>query len=315
MVMYRGYVQLADRAGKSDYVDAQVVYEGDVFEFEYGSDAKVRHVPTLNPSKRGKQIAVYALVKYKSGIVKFTVLPFDDVEKVRQCSNAKDAEAWTTWWDEMAKKTALKRLFKYERLSPEISRATYLDDSIEGGVNPNASAEDQTLAQQLEGDQQVDDLKQRLADAADASTEPETIDTTAERVDETPAADDDGVVVEESKSSETPIDHLHPGPDDEPEQPNQGNIFEPAELNANGTKSKFAEKVNALRVEFSELAESTGLQENEYTIKWRERVLHILGTEGAPSMCEADQKQKNAIVKALAAAVKRYREALDAKES
>ena len=48
---------------------------------------------------------------------------------------------------------------------------------------------------------------------------------------------------------------------------------------------------------------------------WRKRTMEILGSVGVTAMSELDQKGKNEVVKALAAAVKRYEDALNAKES
>lgn len=177
MVMYRGYIELADRTGKVEYVDAEIVYADDVFEFEQGTEPKLKHVKKLGGDHSpDKVIGAYAIVRYLTGVSKFVVLDVQEIEKIRSSSKAKDGDAWRQWWTEMAKKTALRRLFKYTRLSPQLSRATYLDDSTDGGVRPEDTPNPNEFTAP---DAQTDSLKERLANAqgqAQEDEEPETIE-------------------------------------------------------------------------------------------------------------------------------------------
>jgi recombinational DNA repair protein RecT len=295
MVMYRGYIELGDRTDRIAFMDAQIVYDCDKFEFEYGTDQRLRHVPALSRPKDSRPVAGYALVKYKTGEVKFVVLSFDEIEEIRQCSRAKAGDAWTNWWGEMAKKTCLRRLVKYVSLSAELTRAAYLDESLDGGVRPEDSSSspaayyDSTAA---------DALRERLSKAG----EPETIDAEyAVEGDAPPPTDGDGVVTDEEAWQEAEAE---------------------AEANASGPLdtsmfdgSKFVEKYDELFREFVELAvDGQGLSEDEAGARWGAKVIKLLGAEGFTTLAELSQSGKNAIVKGLAAAVKDYRAALDARQ-
>jgi recombination protein RecT len=308
MVMYRGYIELADRTDRVAYMDAQIVYDCDDFLFRYGMNQTLDHTPALVRPKDAKPIAGYAFVQYKEGAFKFVVLSYDEIEEVRQCSRAKDGDAWKKWWGEMAKKTCLRRLVKYVSLSPELTRAAYLDDSLDGGVRP----EDAASQPGAYDTGTADALKRRLSGAGSAPTpeEPPTIDGeyTVEGQEVPPPCDADGVVqdaeVQQEAEAEAAAQEEPP-----PKQPH------PADPVVFGTESVFFQKVLELRQEFGGLAEGHGLSKEEATEKWRAKVMQLLGSEGVSMMGELDQKGKNQIIKGLAAAVKDYRAALDARES
>jgi recombination protein RecT len=52
-----------------------------------------------------------------------------EIEKIRNISRAKDNGPWKDHWNEMARKTVLRRLMKYLSLSPELANAIAADDS------------------------------------------------------------------------------------------------------------------------------------------------------------------------------------------
>jgi recombination protein RecT len=132
VVGYRGLMELARRSGKVRSVEAHVVYSGDEFEVRYGSDAMLRHVPALD--ERGEPRAVWALARLDSGDVVFDVLTVGDVERARKSSRAKGGP-WDSHWDEMARKTAVRRLAKYLPLSAELAGAIALDGQRVQGVS------------------------------------------------------------------------------------------------------------------------------------------------------------------------------------
>jgi recombination protein RecT len=124
---YRGYIALARRSGEMQTVSAQVVHENDDFELQYGIEDKLNHKPALN-GDRGKAIGAYCVFKYKDGGYSFDFLPLEEIEKVRARSKAAGSGPWVTDWEEMAKKTVIKRHAKLAPLSVEFQRAVALED-------------------------------------------------------------------------------------------------------------------------------------------------------------------------------------------
>ncbi|MCA3247381.1 MAG: recombinase RecT [Azospirillum sp.] len=112
MKMVAGILKQARNSGDISTLNAHVVYERDTFSYTLGDDEKIEHKPHLGED-RGKPVLVYAVARLKDGGVQRAVMTVAEVEKVRAVSRAKGAGPWTQWWDEMAKKTVIRRLAKY----------------------------------------------------------------------------------------------------------------------------------------------------------------------------------------------------------
>jgi recombination protein RecT len=107
-----------------------VVYEGDEFAISYGSSQELRHVPTLKSVDRGGVIGAYAYAKLKSGEEQWVFMTTDEIEAVRKRSKAANNGPWVTDWNEMGKKTALKRLCKVLPLSIKDQRVLVADSAV-----------------------------------------------------------------------------------------------------------------------------------------------------------------------------------------
>lgn len=126
---YKGMIDLAYRSGDVETVQARTVYENDVFEYEFGLEPKLRHVPAK--SNRGNPTCFYAVFRTKSGGFGFEVMSVVDVrEHARRYSKAYNNGPWQTNFEEMAKKTVLKKALKYAPLKTEFVRAVQSDETI-----------------------------------------------------------------------------------------------------------------------------------------------------------------------------------------
>lgn len=132
IIGYRGMIDLARRSGQIVSLSARSVHVGDRFAYRYGLDETVEHIPA--EGERGALTHVYAVAKLKDGGVQFEVMTRAEVEKVRAGSKAKDSGPWVMHFDEMAKKTAIRRLFKYLPVSIEMQRAVTIDEQAEAGI-------------------------------------------------------------------------------------------------------------------------------------------------------------------------------------
>lgn len=144
---YKGLIDLAYRSGEVSIIQAQTVYEHDLFEYELGLDPKLRHVPAT--SNRGKAIAYYAMFKTKDGGFGFEVMSADDVrEHAQKYSKAysSGSSPWKSNFDEMAKKTVLKRALKYAPLRSDFVKQVVQDETIKSTLAKDMSLEsDETV--------------------------------------------------------------------------------------------------------------------------------------------------------------------------
>lgn len=133
---YKGMITLAHRNGI--YVAAHEVHENDCFYHEYGLEPKLVHKPVLKD--RGAVIAYYGMWKGKDGSLGFEVMSHEDVEEhARKYSQSygKGFSPWKTNFDEMAKKTVLKKALKYAPMSTEFKRGLAADETIKSTISEN----------------------------------------------------------------------------------------------------------------------------------------------------------------------------------
>ncbi|WP_082806148.1 recombination protein RecT [Marichromatium gracile] len=122
IIGYRGMIALARRSGEIQSITARVVYARDTFELEYGLEEKLRHIPSTDEDP-GQVTHVYAVAKLRDGGIQYEVMTRAEVEAVRKRSRAGGNGPWVTDWSEMARKTVMRRLFKYLPMSIEMADA------------------------------------------------------------------------------------------------------------------------------------------------------------------------------------------------
>lgn len=139
---YKGLLQMAYRSGQISTIQAHVVYANDKFSCEYGLDPKLSHVPA--DGDRGEPIKVYAVYKTKDGGFGFEVMSMDQVkEYANRFSKTYNSQysPWKTNFEEMAKKTVLKKVLKYAPLSTEFVRASSMDETVKETISDDMSME------------------------------------------------------------------------------------------------------------------------------------------------------------------------------
>ena len=150
---YQGMLTLAYRTGEYQSIYAHAVYENDHFEYEYGLNEKLVHVPAEDP--QGEPIYYYAVYKLQNGGHGFVVMSRKQIEKHRDqySPSAKSKHSpWNTDFDSMAKKTVLKQLLKYAPKSVEFASQVAADETIKTEI-----AEDMTEIQGIEVDYEVEE--------------------------------------------------------------------------------------------------------------------------------------------------------------
>ena len=133
---YKGLIDLAYRSGEVELVQAQCVYANDSFECRFGLEPKLEHIPA--DGERGELVKVYALFKTKSGGFGFEVMSVEDIkEHARKYSQSysKSYSPWKTNFEEMAKKTVLKKCLKYAPLKSDFARGITADETIKTEIS------------------------------------------------------------------------------------------------------------------------------------------------------------------------------------
>ena len=144
---YKGLIDLAYRSGEVEVVQSQIVYENDKFECEYGLEPKLVHVPA--DGDRGEAVKVYAMFKTKSGGYGFEVMSMEDCRKhamaYSQSYKNGYSSPWSTNFEEMAKKTVLKRVLKYAPLKSDFVKGIVQDGTIKTEISEDMYSVNNTI--------------------------------------------------------------------------------------------------------------------------------------------------------------------------
>lgn len=192
--MIGGILKLMRNTGEIASIVCEIVGANDEFDYQLGDDPYITHKPNLDD--RGDVIAAYAVISTKDGAKYRDVMSRGEIEKVRRTSRAQNGP-WNTWFEEMAKKTVLRRLAKRCPLSTDkLLDLSSADDNMydfsAAERQPSISDRMQAkLEQANEPEQEPEDPPQdaEFEDLPEDQAEPETATT------EQPEAPEDDAVV------------------------------------------------------------------------------------------------------------------------
>lgn len=158
-ISYMGLIKLVTRNGSIAKVEANVVYDNDTFECEYGLNPKFRHVPAM--VDRGKMLAVYAIAHIRGAEPQIEVLTRDDIADIKGASQG--GEVWLKWPAQMWRKSAIRRLFKYlpqMDMTDELITAMSIEYRNESTMLTEGDVSDEVLTEIFEhGDGVLDEGK------------------------------------------------------------------------------------------------------------------------------------------------------------
>lgn len=141
---YKGLLDLARRSGRVKSIGAHAARKADHFRVALGTDDVIEHTPELD-RERGEIVAFYAVAHFMDGGHQFEVMSKRQVDAIRARSKSANDGPWQTDYEQMGRKTVIRRLANYLPLSIEFARANALDGLAAGG-------ETQDLDRVLEGD-------------------------------------------------------------------------------------------------------------------------------------------------------------------
>jgi recombination protein RecT len=145
---YRGLVDLARRSGNIDDIYAQVVYDADEFDIQYGSEPKITHRPSYAAERSDDRIIGAYMVAWVKGAGRphIEFMTRGELEAVRDSSkgafdrDGKPTGPWRDWFGEMCRKTVVRRGVKMLPMSVELAAALEADNASNMGPVVDVSA-------------------------------------------------------------------------------------------------------------------------------------------------------------------------------
>ena len=141
IVGYRGMISLSRRSGEILSINAYCVHAKDDFTYQLGLHPDIQHIPS-SEADPGPVVFVYAVAQLRGGGVQFEVMSRAEIEAVRDQSQGWTSAVkykttglspWTKHFDEMAKKTVVRKMFKYLPVSTEANYVMDAEDRINRG--------------------------------------------------------------------------------------------------------------------------------------------------------------------------------------
>lgn len=163
--MVGGILKKIRQSGEISSIRAHVVNQGDEFDFELGDTERIHHKPSL--CAPGDPVAVYAIAKFKDGDIQREVMSRAQVERIRAKATGIGKACWASEWDEMAKKTVIRRLAKRLPSSNDLDQVL-ASDNVNYEPIVSALVSEQPAAQMQSVS--VADLNRQIAAAASGQT-------------------------------------------------------------------------------------------------------------------------------------------------
>lgn len=129
---YKGMIDLARRSGEIQDISARAVYEGDFFEYEFGLNEQLKHIPAQDNERTPNKLThVYMVCHFKDGGYYIDVMTRSQVNAIRNRSKSGSSaySPWSTDYEAMACKTVIRRAFKFLPVSVEAQKAAATDEA------------------------------------------------------------------------------------------------------------------------------------------------------------------------------------------
>jgi len=132
LIMVGGLLKRFRNSGQFRWIGADVVYEGDDFEyFVDETGPHLKHVPSYGENSDRKIKCVYGAATTKEGAPFVRVLSIADINKRRAMSRASREDApWKQWPIEMMQKTAIRVLSRLLPMSSDLDDLIRSDEDL-----------------------------------------------------------------------------------------------------------------------------------------------------------------------------------------
>lgn len=147
MPMVTGIIKRVRNSGEVSRFNAFVVHKNDKFTIKLGLEMTLEHEP--NFTEPGDVIGAYAICRFSDGLDDFEFMPKREIEAIRTRSKSPTKGPWATDYEEMCKKTVMRRLSKRLPMSSDLRNVLQrVDDMYD--MNEDGDTIDNTTGEIME---------------------------------------------------------------------------------------------------------------------------------------------------------------------
>lgn len=136
-VSYIGLIKIVTDTGSVKNIEAKIVYSNEPFEIQQGTNPYIKH--GISPTKdKGQMVGCYSVATLNDGSTSVEWMYKEDIDAIMMRSEAVKADKMSPWksdYDQMARKTVVKRHYKFLPKSERgilASNAINVDDQNNG---------------------------------------------------------------------------------------------------------------------------------------------------------------------------------------
>lgn len=186
MPMVAGIMKKVRNSGEISTWSVQIVKENDIFDYQLGDEEKITHKPAMR--NRGETVGAYSIVTMKDGEKSREFMDVDQITAIKNRSRSGNSGPWVSDFDEMAKKTVVRRHSKRLPMSTDLDEMLRADDELFMPPEPTAEQDAPPEPAQQRGKRMQEMMDKRKKQ----QPEPDHIDAEyTEMPDETMAVYDD----------------------------------------------------------------------------------------------------------------------------
>lgn len=179
IIGYRGMIDLARRSGDLESINARCVYANDEFDLKFGIEEELTHRPyyLTGAENKGEMIGAYVVARLQGDAHHIEFMPKDEIDSIRNSASGSDRSdsPWQSDYEEMAKKTVVRRAFKYLPVSTDAQRAAEADQSVQTFDEQEGDVVPATVVQESEDSETVE------VDGEEATVDTDTGEVQAEQ--------------------------------------------------------------------------------------------------------------------------------------
>lgn len=147
---YKTLMALIKKHTNVKSIDAQLVYENETFHVEQGKVVEHSQNPFATKEQKGNLVGAYSVFTLDDGSRDYYFASLDEINKVKECSKSANSQysPWATWYDEMVKKTVIRKGMKFYPMILDHEQRVALD-SVDNDVNFNLNKKQKAMPQNV----------------------------------------------------------------------------------------------------------------------------------------------------------------------
>lgn len=146
---YKTLMALIKKHTNVKSIDAQLVYENEQFLVEQGKVVEHKQNPFASKDEKGALVGAYSVFTLDDGSKDYYFASLEEINKAKECSKSANSKfsPWNNWYDEMVKKTVIRKGMKFYPMILDNEQRIALD-SVDNDVDFNLNKKQNNVVQQ-----------------------------------------------------------------------------------------------------------------------------------------------------------------------